>query len=83
MDSGCDHVEALVGTEKRPAGDVYLLGIPLAVDAAHDLRAGAHGCSQFRLLAENELDDGFMSSAAVVGEALYLRTRTHLYRIEE
>ena len=38
---------------------------------------------EFRLLAENELDDGFMSSVAVVGEALYLRTRTHLYRIEE
>lgn len=38
---------------------------------------------QFRKLAENELGDGFMASAAVSGEALFLRTRTHLYRIEE
>ena len=37
----------------------------------------------FRKLAENELEDGFMASAAVSGEALFLRTRTHLYRIEE
>ena len=37
----------------------------------------------FRKLAENNLDDGFMSSPAVVGKALFLRTRTHLYRIED
>lgn len=33
-------------------------------------------------LAENQLDDGFMSSPAVAGQALILRTRSHLYRIE-
>jgi outer membrane protein assembly factor BamB len=38
---------------------------------------------QFKKLAENMLDDGFMASPAVAGDALYLRTRTHLYRIEE
>jgi outer membrane protein assembly factor BamB len=38
---------------------------------------------QFRMLAENVLDDGFMASPAVDGTALVLRTRTHLYRIEE
>jgi len=37
---------------------------------------------QFRQLAENRLDDGFMASAAVAGNALFLRTRTNLYRIE-
>jgi outer membrane protein assembly factor BamB len=37
---------------------------------------------QFKKLAENMLDDGFMASPAVAGQALYLRTRTHLYRIE-
>jgi len=38
---------------------------------------------QFKVLAVNELDDGFMGSPAVSGDALYLRTRKHLYRIEE
>jgi outer membrane protein assembly factor BamB len=38
---------------------------------------------EFRKLAENTLDDGFMSAPAVSGKALYLRTKTHLYRIEE
>jgi outer membrane protein assembly factor BamB len=36
----------------------------------------------FELLASNTLDDGFMASPAVAGNALYLRTRTHLYRVE-
>lgn len=36
----------------------------------------------FKKLAENTLADGFMASPAVVDNALYLRTRTHLYRIE-
>lgn len=34
-------------------------------------------------LAENHLEKGFMSSPAVSGDALFLRTTTHLYRIEE
>lgn len=42
---------------------------------------------QFKVLAENYLGkdkdtDGFMASPAVSGNALYLRTRTKLYRIE-
>jgi outer membrane protein assembly factor BamB len=37
---------------------------------------------QFKLLAENDLADGFMASPAIDGDALVLRTRTHLYRIE-
>ena len=37
----------------------------------------------FRILAQNSLDDGFMASPAIDGRALYLRTRTALYRIEE
>ncbi|MHC4878218.1 MAG: outer membrane protein assembly factor BamB family protein [Planctomycetota bacterium] len=36
----------------------------------------------FRQLAENFLDAGFMASPAVAGNALFLRTETHLYRIE-
>ncbi len=37
---------------------------------------------RFRVLAVNELDDGFMASPAVSGDALYLRTKRALYRIE-
>jgi outer membrane protein assembly factor BamB len=37
---------------------------------------------QFRRLAENTLEEGFMASPAVEGRALFLRTRSHLYRIE-
>ena len=38
---------------------------------------------EYRVIAVNELDEGFMASPAVSENALYLRTRTHLYRIEE
>lgn len=36
----------------------------------------------FKVLAENKLDGGVMASAAVAGKALFVRTKTHLYRIE-
>jgi outer membrane protein assembly factor BamB len=38
---------------------------------------------QFKLLATNALDAGCMASPAVYDKALYLRTETHLYRIED
>jgi outer membrane protein assembly factor BamB len=38
---------------------------------------------EFKVLAESQLDDGFMASPAADGQALFLRTRTHLYRIED
>ncbi len=38
---------------------------------------------EFKVLAVNELDEGFMASPAVSGDALFVRTRTHLYRIED
>jgi outer membrane protein assembly factor BamB len=38
---------------------------------------------KYEALATNTLDDGCMASPAVDGRALYLRTRTHLYRIED
>ncbi|MCB1126415.1 MAG: PQQ-like beta-propeller repeat protein [Verrucomicrobiae bacterium] len=37
----------------------------------------------FELLARNTLDDGFMASPAVSDNALFLRTKSHLYRIQE
>lgn len=36
----------------------------------------------FEVMATNKLDAGFMASPAVAGKALYLRTKTHLYRVE-
>jgi outer membrane protein assembly factor BamB len=36
----------------------------------------------FKVLAENQLGDGFMASPAIDGKAFYLRSKTHLYRIE-
>jgi outer membrane protein assembly factor BamB len=37
---------------------------------------------ELKILATNKLDDEFMASPAVSGKALYLRTMTHLYRVE-
>jgi outer membrane protein assembly factor BamB len=37
---------------------------------------------QFNVLAENKLDAGFMASPAVAGKALFVRSKTHLYRLE-
>ena len=37
---------------------------------------------EYKKLAENTLGDGFMASPAVHGDALILRSRTHLYRVE-
>jgi outer membrane protein assembly factor BamB len=38
---------------------------------------------EFKKLAENQLGEGFMASPAVAGKALFLRSRTQLYRLEE
>jgi hypothetical protein len=38
---------------------------------------------ELELLATNKLDDGTMASPAVYDKAIYLRTKTHLYRLEQ
>ena len=38
---------------------------------------------EFKQLAENKLDEGFMASPAVVGKAMILRTKKALYRMEK
>lgn len=38
---------------------------------------------EFKKFAESELGDGFMASPAVSGNALFLRSRTQLYRLED
>jgi outer membrane protein assembly factor BamB len=42
-----------------------------------DVRGG------WKVLASNRLDDGFMASPAAAGKSLFLRTRSHLYCIEQ
>ncbi len=37
---------------------------------------------EYRELAMNKLDDAFMASPAITGKSLILRSKTHLYRIE-
>ena len=37
----------------------------------------------YRELARSRLDDGFFATPAAFGSAIYARTRTHLYRIEQ
>jgi outer membrane protein assembly factor BamB len=58
------------------AGRLYFFneeGLATVVDAKAD---------KFEVLASNQLDDGFMASPAVSGDALFLRTTKNLYRIE-
>jgi len=38
---------------------------------------------KFELLATSRLDDGFMASPAIADGAFFLRTKSHLYRIED
>ena len=38
---------------------------------------------EYKLLAETTLGDGFMASPAVVGNEVYLRSKTHLYCVTE
>ena len=59
------------------AGRIYLFD---EENASRVIQATPSG---FQLLAENPLDEGCMASPAVLDDALILRTRTHLYRIEE
>jgi outer membrane protein assembly factor BamB len=57
-------------------GRIYFFseeGITTVIEAARE----------YKQLAQNTLDEGFMSSPAVDGRALIVRTRTHLYAIAE
>lgn len=39
--------------------------------------------TEFKQLAQNKLGDGCMGSPAIAGKAMFLRSKSHLYRIEE
>jgi outer membrane protein assembly factor BamB len=58
------------------AGHIYFFsedGKTTVIEAGREFKKGP----------ENQLDDGFMASPAVSGNALFLRTKTKLYRVEE
>lgn len=63
------------------ASPIYADGRMYFFDQAGKTTVLAPG-DEYKVLAENQLDGGFMASPAVAGKALFLRTRTHLFRIE-
>ena len=38
---------------------------------------------EFKLLADNQFEEGFHSTPAIVGNTMFLRSRHHLYRVEK
>jgi outer membrane protein assembly factor BamB len=57
-------------------GRIYLFGED---GTATVLQAGR----EFKVLSTGKFDDGFMASPAVSGKALFVRTKTNLYRLEQ
>ncbi len=62
---------------------IYADGRIYCCNEAGQTTVVAPDAKEYKELAVNQLDGRFMASPAVAGNALYLRTDTHLYRIEE
>jgi len=58
-------------------GKLYLFG------QEENSLVGEPGSKGWKLLATNRLDGGCMATPAIAGKALFIRTKTHLYRIEQ
>jgi outer membrane protein assembly factor BamB len=67
---------------RHSASPIYADGRIWLFDEENRSRVIEANPREFRLLAENPLDAGCMASPAVIGDALIVRTKTHLYRIE-
>jgi len=67
---------------KNAASPVYVDGRLYFFDQSGTTTVLKPGRSM-EVLASNKLAGGFMASPAVSGKAFFLRTRTHLYRIEQ
>lgn len=67
---------------KHSASPIYADGRMYVFSQEGDTTVLAPG-REYKVLAVNRLDDGFMASPAVAGKALILRTKSHLYRIEK
>ncbi len=63
------------------ASPIHAAGRLYFMDEEGTTRVVAADPKEFRLLAENPLDDGCMASPAVIEDDLLIRTKTHLYRI--
>ena len=64
------------------ASPIYVDGRIYLFDEAGRTLVLAPG-DAYTVLAENKLESGFMASAAIVDKAFYLRSKSHLYRIEK
>ena len=79
---------------KFAASPIYAAGTPHEEDNQPGAGSRLYFCDQngdttvvkpgrtYEAIATNNLDDGLMASPAADGNALFLRTKTHLYRIE-
>jgi outer membrane protein assembly factor BamB len=67
---------------RHSASPIYANGRIWLFDEENKSRVIEANPREFRLLAVNPLDAGCMASPAVIGDALILRTKTHLYRIQ-
>lgn len=75
----------------RAGGDICIRGChprPIFTNSASSARScrfpeprGIAAEREFKLLAENRFDEGFIASPAVAGDAIILRSRTHLYYV--
>jgi outer membrane protein assembly factor BamB len=57
-------------------GKIYLCseeGVTTVIEAARE----------FKKVAENKFDDGFLATPAFIDGSIILRTRTHLYRVDK
>jgi outer membrane protein assembly factor BamB len=84
-------LEALTGKEiwkeRLPGAGSYSSSPVLADGRLYFFNENGHGTvieagRTFKVLAANKLDGGFMASPAVAGRALFVRSKTHLYRLE-
>ena len=64
------------------ASPVYVDGRIYACNEEGKVTTFAADKAGFKKLGEGQFESGFMASPAVAGGALYLRSKTHLYRIE-
>lgn len=83
-------IEALTGTvvwSKRLTGEywaspLYANGLIYCFSQTGDIIV-FKAARELEVVAENKLGDGFNASPAVAGESLILRSKSHLYRIQD
>lgn len=74
--------ERLPGRGNHSASPVYAEGRLYFFNENGDCPVIEAG-RQFKVLAENKIEGGTMASPAIAGKALFVRSRTHLYRLEK